>query len=79
MDRGGSIVFRLLYNQLRAAYEPAMEALAGLLAAETDRGDLYEDVAAAIVAGESERASALAADLLGIGAASILAALDDLS
>ena len=79
VDRGGSIVFRLLYHQLRAAYEPAMEALAGLLAAETDRGDLYEDVAAAIVAGESERASALAADLLGIGAASILAALDDLS
>lgn len=79
VDRGGSIVFRLLYNQLRVAYEPAQEALAGLLAAEADRGDLYRAVAEAIVGGDADRASAAAAELLGIGEASILAALDDLT
>lgn len=79
VDRGGSIVFRLLYNQLRAAYEPALEALAGVLAPETDRGDLYAAVAEAVVAGDAERASATAAELLAIGEASILAALDDLT
>jgi GntR family transcriptional regulator, transcriptional repressor for pyruvate dehydrogenase complex len=41
VDRGGSIVFRLLYNQLRSAFDPALEALSDLLAAETDQPELF--------------------------------------
>lgn len=79
VDRGGSIVFRLLYNQLRSAYEPALEALSDLLAVETDRGDLYEGLAEAIVAGDGDRAATLAAELLALGEAAMLGALDDLT
>lgn len=79
VDRGGSIVFRLLYNQLRSAYEPALEALTDLLAVETDRGDLYEELAEAIVAGDGDRAETLAAELLALGEAAMLGALDDLT
>ena len=78
VDRGGSIVFRLLYNQLRAAYEPAMDALADLLAVETDRGDLHVAVAAAIVEGDSDLAAERAAALLSLGEDALLAAVDDL-
>lgn len=79
VDRGGSIVFRLLYNQLRAAYEPAMGALADLLAVETDRGDLHVAVAEAVVAGDAELAAERAADLLALGEQALLAAVDDLT
>lgn len=79
VDRCGSIVFRLLYNQLRSAYEPALPALADLLAAETDRPGLFVEVAAAIVAGDADLASARAAGLLALGEAALLGALDDLA
>lgn len=79
VDRGGSIVFRLLYNQLRAAYEPALDALVDVLAVETDRSDLYRAVAGAIVAGDEGGAEAAAGDLLALGERALLAALDDLT
>jgi DNA-binding FadR family transcriptional regulator len=78
VDRGGSIVFRLLYNQLRAAFEPALDAMADLLAVETDEPDRFEAIAAAIVAGDTDAASRAASELLGLGEAALLAALDDL-
>lgn len=79
VDRGGSIVFRLLYNQLRSAYEPALEALSDLLAAETDRVDLYDAVATAIVGGDEAAAAARAGELLALGERALLGALDDLT
>lgn len=79
VDRGGSIVFRLLYNQLRSAYEPALDALADLLAVETDEPARFTAIADAIVAGDDDRAGEAARDLLGLGEAALLAALDDLA
>lgn len=79
VDRCGSIVFRLLYNQLRSAYEPALPALADLLSAETDRPGLFVEVAEAIVAGDADLAAARAAGLLALGEAALLGALDDLA
>lgn len=78
VDRGDSIVFRLLWNQLRIAHEPAIEALAPTLAAETARGDLYDDLLAALVAGDADRAEAVAAELLAVGAEALEALVDDL-
>lgn len=79
VDRCGSIVFRLLYNQLRSAHEPALPALADLLSAETDRPELFVELAEAIVAGDAELASERAASLLALGEAALLGALDDLA
>ena len=78
VDRGGSIVYRLLYNQLRSVFEPALAALAELLSAETDRPELFVELAEAIVAGDPDRAGECAADLLARGEAALLGALDDL-
>ena len=56
VDSADSVVFRLMFNSLRAAYEPALEALAVLMDEEVSRLDGYRDVQAAIVAGDPERA-----------------------
>lgn len=77
VDRGGSIVFRLLYNQLRAAYEPALDALAGVLAVETDRPELFAGLAASVVDGDRDGATERATSLLQLGEAALLAAIED--
>lgn len=64
VDGADSIVFRLMFNSLRAAYEPALEALASVMASEVDRIDTYRDLAAAIVAGDPDAARGGAEDLL---------------
>jgi DNA-binding FadR family transcriptional regulator len=66
VDDADSIVFRLMFNSLRAAYEPALEALAVLLAPEVGRVSLYQALADAIVAGDEATAAATATDLLSI-------------
>jgi GntR family transcriptional repressor for pyruvate dehydrogenase complex len=76
VDRSGSIVFRLLYNQLRAAYEPAVELLADVLAVESTRLDLYAALVDQIVAGDQEAAGEAADVLLRLGSAAIAALLD---
>ena len=63
VDLADSIVFRLLFNNLRQAYEPAMEALAPLLDSEVSDTDGYRAVAAAVLAGRAD-AAADAADVL---------------
>lgn len=77
VDRGDSIVFRLLYNQLRAAYEPALDALAGVLAVETDRPELFAGLAAAVVAGDRDAATERATELLRLGEVALLSAIED--
>ena len=64
VDAADSIVFRLMFNSLRSAYEPALEALATVMAAEVDRVEAYEAVAAAVAAGDERAAEQAAHDLL---------------
>jgi GntR family transcriptional regulator, transcriptional repressor for pyruvate dehydrogenase complex len=60
VDAADSIVFRLMFNSLRAAYEPALEALAPVLAEEVGQIDAYRLLTAAIAAGDPEVARAAA-------------------
>jgi len=78
VDGADSITFRLMYNGLRAAYEPAMPALAPLLDAELSRHDAYERLAAVITKGQPTNVRRAADDLLRPGSLSLLAALDAL-
>ena len=52
VDGADSIAFRLMYNMLRATYEPALPALATMMADEVGRPDAYRKLADAIVAGD---------------------------
>ena len=49
VDAADSIVFRLLFNSLRLAYEPAIAALGPVMEAEVDNIDGYRALADAIV------------------------------
>ncbi len=64
VDGADSIVFRLMYNTLRSAYEPALSALAVVMAAEVGRPEAYRAIASAITAGDPAAASQAAHDLL---------------
>lgn len=64
IDAADSVVFRLMFNSLRAAYEPALGALATVMAAEVDRIDDYDALADAVEAHDPELASARADELL---------------
>jgi DNA-binding FadR family transcriptional regulator len=60
VDAADSIVFRLMFNSLRAAYEPALEALAPVMAEEVGQADAYRLLTSAIAAGDPEVARAAA-------------------
>jgi DNA-binding FadR family transcriptional regulator len=77
VDLADSLVFRLLFNNLRQAYEPAMEALAPLLEGEVGNLAGYRAVADAVLAGDAARAAAAVEDLLGPATEAIVAFLDD--
>ncbi len=64
VDGADSIVFRLMYNTLRTAYEPALPALATVMAAEVGRPRAYRRLAAAIDASDPAAARQAARDLL---------------
>jgi GntR family transcriptional regulator, transcriptional repressor for pyruvate dehydrogenase complex len=78
VDGADSIVFRLMYNTLRATYEPALPALATVMAAEVGRPDAYRAVAAAIAAGDPAAARQAAIDLLQPATSAMLAVLTHL-
>ncbi|HEY0948562.1 FadR/GntR family transcriptional regulator [Nocardioides sp.] len=75
VDAADSMVFRLMFNSLRAAYEPALEALAPLMAEEVDQVGAYRVLTAAIGAGDPETARAAADRVLRPATTSLLAAL----
>lgn len=75
VDGADSIAFRLMYNTLRATYEPALPALAVMMAAEVGRPDAYRDIADAVTAGDADRAARAAHDLLEPATTALLAAL----
>ncbi|KUH81140.1 MULTISPECIES: FadR/GntR family transcriptional regulator [unclassified Mycobacterium] len=78
VDGADSIAFRLMYNTLRATYEPALPALATVMADEVGRPQAYRDLADAITAGDPPRARAAAHDLLEPATTALLDALDNL-
>jgi DNA-binding FadR family transcriptional regulator len=78
VDGADSIAFRLMYNTLRATYEPALDALAVMMADEVGRPDAYRRVAQAIRSGDPELAERAARDLLEPATTALLTALDAL-
>jgi DNA-binding FadR family transcriptional regulator len=78
VDGADSIVFRLMYNTLRATYEPALPALATLMADEVGRPDAYRAVAEAIRQGDGAEAAEAALRLLAPASITLLTALDTL-
>jgi GntR family transcriptional repressor for pyruvate dehydrogenase complex len=75
VDAADSITFRLLFNSLRAAYEPALEALAPLMAEEVGQVEAYRVLTAALGAGDPETARAAADRVLRPATESLLGAL----
>jgi GntR family transcriptional repressor for pyruvate dehydrogenase complex len=76
VDSAGSIVFRLMYNAFRAAYEPTLAALATAMPAEVKCPDAYRILADAICAGDAAGAKIAAHDLLELANTTMMAALD---
>lgn len=79
VDATDNVALRLLFNALRAAYEPALPALATVLDAEVTRVDAYEQVTRAVRDGDGDRAEAAADALLRPGTQAVLAALGALT
>ncbi len=75
VDGADSIAFRLMFNTLRATYEPALPALATMMAAEVGRVDAYRAIAEAVVAGDSAAAHDNAHRLLEPATTALLDAL----
>ena len=61
-----SITFRLMFNSMRAAYEPVLDALAVVMSAEVDRVEAYDALTDAIEAGDAIAARDRAHDLLAV-------------
>ena len=78
VDGADNIALRLLFNALRATYEPAIDVLAAVLRDEVSQIDGYRAIAAAVVDRQPARAEATARALLRPGTAAVLAALDAL-
>lgn len=78
VDGADSIAFRLMFNTLRATYEPALAALAAVMADEVGRPQAYQELADAIAAGDPVQARQAADDLLRPATANLLEALRSL-
>ena len=75
VDAADSIAFRLMFNSLRAAYEPAIEALAAVMAEEVGQVGAYRVLSAAIGEGDPETARVAADRVLRPATTSLLTAL----
>ncbi|WP_102144253.1 FadR/GntR family transcriptional regulator [Mycobacterium hubeiense] len=78
VDGADSIAFRLMYNTLRATYEPALPALATMMAEEVGRPEAYRKLAEAIRHGDPAGARQAAQDLLEPATVALLAAISTL-
>jgi GntR family transcriptional repressor for pyruvate dehydrogenase complex len=78
VDGADSVVFRLMFNSLRAAYEPALEALAVLMEAEVSQLGAYRDVRSAVAAHDPAAARAATERLLRPATTSLISAIHDL-
>lgn len=79
VDLADSIVFRMMFNNLRLAYEPAIEALAPLLDGEVGNVDGYRRVSAAVLAGDGDEARRAADALLRPATDAMVTFLEDFS
>jgi DNA-binding FadR family transcriptional regulator len=77
VDAADSITFRLLFNSLRAAYEPALPVLASVLGRDESTGS-YRVLTGAIGEGDADTARAAAERVLRPSTAALLGALDHL-
>jgi GntR family transcriptional repressor for pyruvate dehydrogenase complex len=78
VDGADSIAFRLMFNSLRAAYEPALGALATVMADEVGRIEAYRALTDAILASDPDRATRAAEDLLRPATGTFLNAINAL-
>lgn len=78
VDGADSIAFRLMYNTLRATYEPALPALAVMMAAEVGHPEAYRAIADAVRTGNTDAAAAAARALLEPATTALLGALTEL-
>lgn len=78
VDGADSIVFRLMYNTLRAAYEPALSALATVMQSEVGQPEAYRRVADTIAAGDADGAAHAARELLEPATTALISALSRL-
>lgn len=76
VDAADSLTFRLMFNSLRAAYEPAIEALAGVMSEEVGQVGAYRVLAAAIGEGDPDTSRAAAERVLRPATTSLLTALE---
>ena len=72
VDAADSLAFRLMFNSLRAAYEPALEALAPVMAEEVGQVGAYRVLTAAIGEGDPDTARAAAERVLRPATTSLL-------
>lgn len=78
VDAGDNVVHRLLFNALRRAYEPVMDALAVVMRAEVSDVDGYAGVAAAIEAADPAAAAAAVRAIVDHGTRATVDLIDEL-
>ena len=78
VDAAASLGLWLMSNRVRAAYEPALEALAPVMAEEVGQTDAYRLLTAAIAAGDPEVARAAADRVLRPATQNLIDALANL-
>jgi DNA-binding FadR family transcriptional regulator len=78
VDAADSITYRLMFNSLRAAYEPALEALAPLMSMEVDQVGNYRSLADAVTSGKASQAHSRAEKLLTPATKAFIALIDQL-
>ena len=76
VDATGNVVYRLLFNALRKAYEPVMDALAGVMRAEVSDIDAFVALSAAVEQGDPEAARDAADRIVSHGTTAVLEAID---
>jgi DNA-binding FadR family transcriptional regulator len=78
VDAADSIVFQLMFNSMRATYEPAIEVLAALMSSDVNQLAAYTALADAIVAGDPSAARPAAEHLLAPSTQALLSAFAEL-
>ncbi|KMO80147.1 GntR family transcriptional regulator [Mycolicibacterium chubuense] len=78
VDGADSIAFRLMFNTLRATYEPALPALAAVMTGEVGQVDAYRALAEAVLSGDATAARDNAHRLLEPATTALLNALNEL-
>ncbi len=76
VDGADSLVYRLMFNTLRGAYEPALPALSAAMTGEVGQVDAYRDLLAALAARDAEAARLAADQLLSPSTAELLRVFD---